>query len=231
MNLDEYQKEASRTECNQGAALNRIAGGHLDDVDYSKKTLVPTRMNHALIGLTSELGELAKLFENWIYYGGDEPNTAHLLEEVGDVMWRLAELCNAMGIRLQCAIDANIAKLKVRYPEKWTGEKADRANRNKEAERNAIVEIMEKAVGDEKDYPLGKLRRIDPKSEMIDDECPQCKGLGWMPPHNEMNSGGVCGVCKGTGTTKRPARPSEMKTPIPSEKPQEYSGMDTDLGH
>jgi NTP pyrophosphatase (non-canonical NTP hydrolase) len=179
MNLDEYQKEASRTECDQFRSLDRMTKGNLDSF-AAIEDLVPIRMNHALIGLSSELGELSKLLENWIYYGGDEPNTAHLLEEVGDVMWRLAELCNAMGIRLQCAIDANIAKLKVRYPEKWTGEKADRANRNKESERNAIVEIMEKAIGDEKDYPLGKLR---------------------------------------------------IPTNHPPEKHQEYSGMDTDLGH
>jgi NTP pyrophosphatase (non-canonical NTP hydrolase) len=185
MNLDEYQKEASRTECDQRKSLGRMAYDDIDD-NCPSKYLKPIRMNHALIGLISELGELAKLFENWIYYGGDEPNTSHLLEEVGDVMWRLAELCNAMGIRLQCAIDANIAKLKVRYPEKWTGEKADRANRNKEAERNAIVEIMEKSV-----------------------------------------------TLSGHSTTsfEEVRAAVNRETPIPPEKHQEYSGMDTDLGH
>lgn len=42
----------------------------------------------------------------------------HLKEELGDVLWYVANLCNVYGLSMQEVLDSNIAKLEVRYGER-----------------------------------------------------------------------------------------------------------------
>lgn len=72
-------------------------------------------MMHAVLGLTSEAGEVAGIFQK--KYQGHTVDPEHLKEELGDCLWMIAEACTALGVNLQEVMQANIVKLKKRYPD------------------------------------------------------------------------------------------------------------------
>jgi NTP pyrophosphatase (non-canonical NTP hydrolase) len=69
---------------------------------------------HAL-GLAGEAGEIADALKKqvWHRHGLD---MVKLADEIGDVAWYLAAICTLTGLDLSEIMAANIAKLKVRYP-------------------------------------------------------------------------------------------------------------------
>lgn len=132
MTPSEYQLSASRTECDQRAAAIRT-------FNYNQnQNLLATRLNHAALGMAGEIGEFAYAIEKWLQYGTnlDIPN---LVEELGDILWYLALACNAISVDMGLVMENNIAKLKVRYPEKYSDTLAAEENRNRELERNALL--------------------------------------------------------------------------------------------
>jgi NTP pyrophosphatase (non-canonical NTP hydrolase) len=87
--------------------------------------------------MTGEVGELATAIEKWMWYGQVLDQT-NIKEELGDLLWYIAELCNALNLNLADVMDCNIAKLQKRYPEKFTEQLAAEENRDRAAEREAI---------------------------------------------------------------------------------------------
>lgn len=77
---------------------------------------------HAVFGLTSEAGEVAGLFQKW--YQGHELDEEHLMKEIGDCLWMIAELCTAIGVSLEDVMQLNIDKLRARYPDGFDTEKS-----------------------------------------------------------------------------------------------------------
>jgi NTP pyrophosphatase (non-canonical NTP hydrolase) len=137
MDPDTYQRLAARTECDQSKVAHRMAGLYPADPESpGVSVLLPVRLNHGVLGLTGEVGELAAAVERWLYYG-HELDVVNVAEEVGDCLWYLAELCNAVGISLSSVMEANIQKLKTRYPDHYTDDRA--ADRDLTAERRALV--------------------------------------------------------------------------------------------
>jgi NTP pyrophosphatase (non-canonical NTP hydrolase) len=124
---DQYQELASRTECDQDKAFRRVA---------SMKEAIT--LLHSVIGMSGEVGELAGTIEKCIYYG-QSLDKVNLLEELGDLMWYIAEMCNATGFSLEQVMKANIAKLKKRYPIVYNEDLAKEENRDRVAEQ----EVME----------------------------------------------------------------------------------------
>lgn len=95
MNFQDYQYESGRT-----------AGQH-DDITLEIA-------NYAM-GLAGEAGELVDALKKQIFHG--RPATrAHLVSEIGDVLWYLSNIATALNISLEGAAIGNIAKLKKRYP-------------------------------------------------------------------------------------------------------------------
>lgn len=70
---------------------------------------------HAVTGLASEAGEVAGLIQKT--YQGHELDITHLIKELGDCIWFIAECCDAWGITLDEVMETNINKLKARYPD------------------------------------------------------------------------------------------------------------------
>ena len=101
MTLNEYQELAQKTR-------NQILtpGQHL--------------MN-GLLGLAGEAGECCDLVKKHFYQDGREYHDK-LLDELGDVMWYVAETAAALGISLEDIGKHNIEKLKKRYPEGFAAE-------------------------------------------------------------------------------------------------------------
>ena len=115
MEISEYQKKASRTMANLSSPL-------LDDL-------------HMVLGMQTEVAEIADAYKKHMAYG-KELDLVNIKEEVGDVVWYLANLCNLHGWDFRDILATNIQKLEARFPEKFTQEKA--INRNLENERQIL---------------------------------------------------------------------------------------------
>ena len=94
----------------------------------------PDRILYAAISVASEAGELLGAVKKWRYHK-HELDIAHLIEEAGDVLWGIAELASALEITLQEIADANIAKLRRRYPDGFDVERS----RNRKSEGEFVV--------------------------------------------------------------------------------------------
>lgn len=113
--IEQYQKEASRTFLSKGSR-------NLDVL-------------HCLVGMQTELGELADPFKKEIFYGKELDKT-NVAEELADMFWYAVNLARIEQIDLVKALQNNIAKLKVRFPDKFTEQNA--IERNLEAEREQL---------------------------------------------------------------------------------------------
>jgi NTP pyrophosphatase (non-canonical NTP hydrolase) len=102
-----------------------------------KPTAPEEDLMHAAAGVCTEGGELMDVFKKFHFYG--KPiDWVNVQEEIGDVLWYLALACRASGTSLEVIAEKNIAKLKARYPEKFTNFRA--INRDLETERKFLEE-------------------------------------------------------------------------------------------
>lgn len=113
------------------------------DIFYVKNTpedLVetPRGYTHGILGVVTESQELAEVFLDHLENGTplDEVN---LREESGDILWYVACILREAGTTFEASMAGNIAKLKNRFPDKFSEKKA-RKPRNKKAEMKAMVE-------------------------------------------------------------------------------------------
>ena len=90
---------------------------------------------HYTMGMVTEVGELLDVFKKHLAYG--KPiDWVNVKEEVGDFLWYLANFCYDHNIDLEQVMATNIAKLKARYPDKFTSDKA--INRDLDTERKIL---------------------------------------------------------------------------------------------
>ena len=100
------------------------------------KVNMDTRVFHGILGMATESGELMNvLAENM--RTNKTVDTINVFEEMHDTSWYMAIIHDALGLDWSEGLARNIAKLKARYPEKFTEECAN--NRDLETER-AILE-------------------------------------------------------------------------------------------
>ena len=127
MTPDQYLKESARTENTPSFLRDSFS----DSVVGTNRAA----LLHASLGMQTECAEFADAMKKNLIYGKilDEIN---LTEELGDILWYIALACRTMGVTFEQLFDQNTAKLKVRFPEKFTEEKA--LNRDLEAERKAL---------------------------------------------------------------------------------------------
>lgn len=81
-------------------------------------------ISHWVIGLTEEAGEVASLVKHK-YYNNDAISIADIAEELGDVLWYLAAICNGLHIDMEKVAELNQMKLANRY----NGEYSDQATK------------------------------------------------------------------------------------------------------
>lgn len=72
------------------------------------------------LGLCGEAGEVAEQVKKHFFHG-HELDKRHMIEELGDVAWYLAVLCDAIGSDLDTVMEENLKKLEQRYPELKNG--------------------------------------------------------------------------------------------------------------
>lgn len=103
MDLNQYQKYALITANKSLDERGRIANGAL--------------------GLAGEAGEAADLVKKHLFH--DHPlDRDKLRSELGDVLWYIATLADAVGLQLGDIAQFNVDKLKARYPEGFSSERS-----------------------------------------------------------------------------------------------------------
>lgn len=97
MNFREYQDEAART-------------ANIDGVDG-------VRVLVSALGLVGEAGEVAEIIKKHIGHGHKASVTQEkLANELGDVLWYIADLANVYDLDLGEIATQNVEKLRKRYP-------------------------------------------------------------------------------------------------------------------
>lgn len=129
MQIKEYCNEVKRT---------------MADLGYKEKDNL-----HMIMGMTTEVGELTDIFKKNFAYKKDI-DWFNAQEEIGDLMWYVANFCNLNGLNLEDILQTNVDKLKARYPEKFTEHLAN--NRDLQKER----EILEKDFDGDIPVTLGR---------------------------------------------------------------------------
>jgi len=89
------------------------------------------------MGICTESGELMDALKKYLFYGKPIDDT-NVNEEVGDLFWYIAILADAFGFTFENSMEKNIAKLKARYPNRFT--ERDAQLRNLEKERKVLEE-------------------------------------------------------------------------------------------
>ena len=103
MTVNEYQKLAMTT-------LNPA----LDKKDV---------LINGVMGLCGESGEAIDIVKKWLAQG-HALDKEKLAKELGDIAWYLAETATALDLDLEDIFEANIEKLRKRYPEGFDSERS-----------------------------------------------------------------------------------------------------------
>lgn len=98
MKFNEYQELAART-----------ANEHDNEL-----------VNYGL-GIAGEAGEVADLIKKAIFHG-HVIDKVEIEKELGDVLWYLTNIARLAGLSLDDVAEANIAKLRKRYPQGFSTE-------------------------------------------------------------------------------------------------------------
>lgn len=115
MTIQEYSELAKRTDAPMGDTYPNLHAVHM------------------VMGISTEAGELVDVYKKSLAYG--KPiDVANEKEEIGDLMWYIANHCTNRGFDLSEIMATNIAKLQARYPEKFTSENAITRDLSKERE-------------------------------------------------------------------------------------------------
>lgn len=129
MKVNEYQHKALRTEADPFKIKDRLRESNLRQV----------RLLVATLGLTSDAGEVAGLVQKSIEYGRNL-DMDKLKEELGDCLWRLVQAADAAGFTMEEVMQANLSKLKARYPDGYSDERAN--NRDDSREKAAMQHLI-----------------------------------------------------------------------------------------
>ena len=96
--------------------LYRPTGGQilLDGTDIAPLSERDVLLN-GVMGLCGESGEAIDIVKKWLMQG-HELDREHLVRELGDVAWYLAEAATALDVPLEAVFQGNLDKLRQRFP-------------------------------------------------------------------------------------------------------------------
>ena len=101
MTFEEYQFEAAKT-----------MGVHWNNFDIG--------VSYGALGLAGEAGEVAEHVKKYLNKS-KELRPDDLKKELGDVLWYIAAICEKLGFSIHDVAELNIAKLRKRHGEKFSG--------------------------------------------------------------------------------------------------------------
>jgi len=70
------------------------------------------------VGLAAESGEFLEIVKKMVFQGKpwNNDNREHLIIELGDVLWYVAQACMALEVDFDEVVETNVKKLEKRYP-------------------------------------------------------------------------------------------------------------------
>ena len=76
------------------------------------------RLATAAVGSSAEGGEFMEIVKKMVFQGKpwNADNREHLIIELGDVLWYVAQACMALEVSFDDVVATNVEKLKKRYP-------------------------------------------------------------------------------------------------------------------
>lgn len=88
-------------------------------VELDRKGANIERLLTAGVGINAEGGEFLEIIKKMIFQGKpwNEDNKDHLIIELGDLMWYVAQACVALDVSFDEVVSRNVKKLLKRYPE------------------------------------------------------------------------------------------------------------------
>lgn len=101
MTLDEYQQLAIRTQGEDGTLGLATSG----------------------LGIAGEAGEVADIIKKEVGHK-HPPQPGKMLKELGDVLWYVADIADRYGLTLELVAQANVDKLRARYPDGFDPERS-----------------------------------------------------------------------------------------------------------
>ena len=113
-NVADVLRFESNTEIFQREARKSLR----DDLPYE------AMCSNMCMGLAGEIGEVIDIMKKHIYQG-KELDITDVIEEVGDVLWYIANFCNVNNITMDECMESNIKKLRKRFPNGFTTKDAN----------------------------------------------------------------------------------------------------------
>jgi NTP pyrophosphatase (non-canonical NTP hydrolase) len=88
-------------------------------VELDEKGANIERLLTAAVGINAEGGEFMEIVKKMVFQGKpyNQDNKEHLIIELGDIMWYVAQACMALEVSLDDVVVRNVQKLLKRYPE------------------------------------------------------------------------------------------------------------------
>ena len=76
------------------------------------------RLLTAAVGISAEGGEFTEIVKKIAFQGKEltEDTKTHMVKELGDVFWYIAQACNALDLDFKTIVVTNMIKLAARYP-------------------------------------------------------------------------------------------------------------------
>lgn len=108
-NVADVLRFESNTEIFQREARRSLR----DDLPYE------AMCSNMCMGLAGEIGEVIDIMKKHIYQG-KELDITDVIEEVGDVLWYIANFCSVNNITMDECMESNIKKLRKRFPNGFT---------------------------------------------------------------------------------------------------------------
>jgi len=115
INFDRYQEFVSEvtSDCSTNFVDFADRIGELD-----RKGANIERLLTAGVGINAEGGEFLEIIKKMVFQGKpwNDDNREHLIIELGDIMWYVAQACIALEVDFDDVIATNVKKLEKRYP-------------------------------------------------------------------------------------------------------------------
>lgn len=88
-------------------------------VELDRKGANIERLLTAGVGINAEGGEFLEIIKKMVFQGKpwNDDNREHLIIELGDLLWYVAQATQALGVSFDEVIERNVKKLEKRYPD------------------------------------------------------------------------------------------------------------------
>ena len=87
-------------------------------VELDRKGANIERLLTAGVGINAEGGEFLEIVKKMVFQGKpwNDDNREHLIIELGDLLWYVAQATQALGVSFDEVLERNVKKLEKRYP-------------------------------------------------------------------------------------------------------------------